>query len=220
MGSEKLPRLTDDGALVLPGRDGGTVSVDLLGSGGLGVAGAGAANAMYALLAGLLSSESCPNVHIVGADEDLSLITGLPVRRLRVPGPPHFTSFATHAEALRYLRTGRRDEAARPFLILLALAKPEVCRTLPEIIIPGDPGRRAAAILIPTTPVGPACTIGRNGDVLDVRGEGLDEQARDRLLRGRFAQLEINDIAGLFIAYMAGMIARYEAKSSWPDPPP
>ncbi|GAA2411486.1 hypothetical protein GCM10010191_20860 [Actinomadura vinacea] len=222
MGSESLPRLTSAGELVLPCRDGGTVSFDLFRAGGLGMAGAGAANAMYALLAGLLFGESCPDVHIVGADEDLSLFTGLPIRRLRVPGPPHLTSFATHAEVLRALRTRRPAHgpgAAPPFLILLALGRRELRRELPEILTPGDPGRRMAAIVVPAAPVGYTCTLDRNGDVLKAHGTGLDAEAGSALLRGRFAQLEVNDIADLFVAYLAGMIARYEMRRPWPDFP-
>ncbi|MBE1530526.1 hypothetical protein [Actinomadura algeriensis] len=220
MGRENLPRLTETGELLLADSDGGTVRIDLFRTGGLGVGGAGSANAMYALLAGLLSSESYPEVHIVGTDEDLSLLTGLPIRHLSVPGPPGLTSFATHADVLRHLRTDRRtreDGPPRPFLLLFAFAKEEVYVALPEIIASAAPERQRAAILIPVTPVGHTCTIDRDGNVLDVRGP--DEDVRSLLRRGRFAQLDIDEVAELFNAHLIGVIARYEAGISWPDLP-
>ncbi|WP_067491134.1 hypothetical protein [Actinomadura hibisca] len=208
---------------MLPGRDGGEVGIDLFALGELGVAGRGAPRAMYALLAGLLSEESCPDVRIIGAGADLSLLTGLPIGRFRVPGPREFRALSTHAEALRVLCDERarieEGDGPSPYLILLSFTKCDVQRDLPDLVAPRRGRRRVAAILVPCAPHGLTCTLDEDGGILEVQGSGPDEELRASLARVRFAQLDLDEGAALFVEYLAGAIARYETHNFWDDLP-
>ncbi|MBO2445560.1 hypothetical protein J4573_00505 [Actinomadura barringtoniae] len=211
IGKTPLPKLDEQGDLVLPSVHDDPVVIDFCRAGGLGLTGIGAVYAMYGMLSGLISTRSNPDVILTGSDEDFTFITGLEVVRHHVPAKPELMTLPTSAKVMELVRLElarrRADEAdgSEPWLILLATSNAEVRAGLEAL--PRDSHLdRFGAILVGPCPTGLTCVIdsgGRVGSVLGDRPEEWFTATRDRLGKAVFAQGEIDRSARDFLTYMA-----------------
>lgn len=210
IGKTPLPRLNEQGDLVLPSAGGDPLVIDFCRAGGLGLTGIGAVYAMYGVLSGLISTGSNPDVILTGSDEDFTLITGLEVERHHVPGRPELMTLPTSEKAMELVRLelARRRAAGdgnEPLLVLLAMSNAEVRAGLEAL--PSDAYLdRFGAILVGPCPMGLTCVIDAGGRVSSVVGSRSEESfaaARDRLGRAMFAQGDIDRSARDFLTYMA-----------------